>query len=242
MLALVTPAYGLIGSALVARLLAYLAILRPPVKATAGGDHEPRAASQRLVRHPAPRLRRHKRVRPWHLPARPAQGHAASPAHRLDLGDPDGRRGGKRVLDPRAAHLGSVEPDPPVVDLHADHVADRCLAGAPPQGAGSHVHDDLDLRRRADHLRHLHPRPRPHHARGRVRRRYALSTARTPSITYCTASAASTTPRSRDRTLFTVAPNRRWMRAANRNTARQIAAIAAMTASSRTSNSGAARA
>jgi uncharacterized membrane protein len=69
------------------------------------------------------------------------------------------------------------------------------------------------------HRGSVHVRARPDHVRGGVRIvnwPHPASTARTPSMTNCTASAASRTPRRRESTTFPVIPSSRSMRPAAR--------------------------
>ena len=60
---------------------------------------------------------------------------------------------------------------------------------------------------------------------------HPASAARTPSITYCTASAASSTPSRREATTLAVTPSNLAIRAASAKTTKQSASTATMTAS-----------
>jgi hypothetical protein len=72
------------------------------------------------------------------------------------------------VLDSRTARLGSVEPDPSALDLHAGRTAARGDACARPPHRSAPQRHDRDLHRRAGRRRPFHLAARPHHARGGV--------------------------------------------------------------------------
>jgi hypothetical protein len=72
---------------------------------------------------------------------------------------------GELVLDPRPPRLGSVEPDPPALDLHAgDAAACGRACAAPPRRAAPQRHD-RHFYRRARRRGPVHAAARPHHAR-----------------------------------------------------------------------------
>src|SRR4051812_21932210 len=79
--------------------------------------HEPRAAAGCRPRDPAPRVCGDGRLRARHRPVGRAEGDAAAPDARLDLGDPDGRGGYLFVLDPSDQIVWPLEPDPFSVHL-----------------------------------------------------------------------------------------------------------------------------
>src|SRR5262249_35777546 len=96
--------------------------------------HEPCAAAFRLPGYPVSRLRRDGGVRLGAHPIRCSEGNAAASDDRLGLGVPHDRGECERIFHPPDQALGTMEPDPPAGHLHADHAADRGVAGAPSRG------------------------------------------------------------------------------------------------------------
>src|SRR5712671_5098286 len=92
--------------------------------------HEPRAAAGCRPRHSAPRVCGDGRLRARHRAVCRAEGDAAAPDRRLDLGRADAGGGDLLVLDPPDQTVRPVEPDPSAVDPHADHAGARRGRGA----------------------------------------------------------------------------------------------------------------
>src|SRR6266508_3665337 len=94
--------------------------------------HEPRTAAGGPRDDPVARLRCDGCFRAGSRAVRRAEGNAAAPDGRLDLGRPDGHRRRQLILDPRDPLARPLEPDPSLVDLHADRAADRGVESQAP--------------------------------------------------------------------------------------------------------------
>jgi len=95
------------------------------------------------------------------------KGDLAAPDVGVDLGRSDGRwLRSPRSGSTRFALVGPWRPDPPVVDLHADHAAARGLVGRTTHQVGrASPRDDRAVLRRACHRRPVHAAAGAHHAR-----------------------------------------------------------------------------
>src|SRR5215471_17597358 len=68
------------------------------------------------------------------------------------------------VLGARDPTVGTMEPHPPLVDLHARNAPARPLASAPPFGAAPSLRHDRTVLRRAGDRGPLHAHSKSHHA------------------------------------------------------------------------------
>src|SRR5215831_6558696 len=124
----------------------------------------PFTSDARAVTHPGARLCCAQRLCAGRRAAGAREGHHATSGARLRLGGDhaDGRR--QLVLGARDPTVGTMEPHPPLVDLHARNAPARPLASAPPFGAAPSLRHDRTVLRRAGDRGPLHAHSKSHHA------------------------------------------------------------------------------
>ena len=94
----------------------------------------------------------------------------SAPNHRLGVGSVHDSGRGKLALHPHDPNLGTLEPHPPSLVVHARSGSTRRPPGAPAQCRGSSFGDDLDFYPGACRHRPVHAGARADHEQGGVRR------------------------------------------------------------------------